>query len=191
MPIQHPDGKLSNEGRKQARMLAKRFSRIPVDIILASDITRAKQTAEIISDAIKKDIVFSHLLREIRVPREIMGKSEKDPEVLRFKQQTKNHADEPEWHYSDEENFFEMKERAGEFLRFLGTRKEENILVVSHGRFIRLIILAMAFGEEFSYKMRASFNEAFRVTNTGITLCEQDSKGRWEIITWNDHAHLG
>ncbi len=43
---------LSPLGRRQAKAIAKRLSKIPIDLILSSDLIRAEETAAIISKAI-------------------------------------------------------------------------------------------------------------------------------------------
>ena len=45
---QHNETALTPQGEKQARTLAKRFLHIPIDLIISSDLKRAKQTSEIL-----------------------------------------------------------------------------------------------------------------------------------------------
>ncbi len=49
---------LSDKGQKQAGVLTKRFSKIPVDVIFASSMQRTKQTVEIINKKFKKEIIY-------------------------------------------------------------------------------------------------------------------------------------
>ncbi|HLD62134.1 MAG TPA: histidine phosphatase family protein [Patescibacteria group bacterium] len=61
---QGPDGGLTAKGIKQAKILAKKFSKIPVDLIVSSPYDRAKLTAQIISKAIgKKNRLLSAFYR--------------------------------------------------------------------------------------------------------------------------------
>ena len=52
----HQDEKveLSKQGKKQAIILAKRFSKIPIELIYSSPMNRARKTAEVINKKIKK-----------------------------------------------------------------------------------------------------------------------------------------
>ena len=106
---------LSKLGIKQAKILAKRFSKISIDIIYSSPMKRAKQTAEIINKSLKKKIVYSDFLKERKGPSEFLGKRTDSTEVLKINKIRNLHEKDPFWHYSDEENFIEYKERIKKF----------------------------------------------------------------------------
>lgn len=188
--IQDSTAKLSTTGLKQAKILAGRFKTIPIDTILSSDAKRTMQTAKEIASVAKKEVKIDKLLREIKMPARFQGRHVSDPEFQAYKEEFVRHADESNWHYEDEENFYEMKERASEFLAHM-EKRADRVLAVTHGRFLRLIVLVMLFGTDLEYAVRHKFNEHFSVSNTGITLCRYSKEKGWEIITWNDHAHLG
>ena len=57
-------GKLNERGREQARQVAERLAADPVDVIIASDLLRAIQTAEIIAAPHGLPVVTTPLLRE-------------------------------------------------------------------------------------------------------------------------------
>lgn len=58
------DDELSDLGVKQAKILATRFSRIPIDVIYSSPTKRAQQTTEIVSESLKKEVVYSDFLKK-------------------------------------------------------------------------------------------------------------------------------
>jgi len=188
---QHNEVPLSPKGLQQARFVANRFRDIPLDLIISSDAIRAQQTAEEISQVTKKEIFYTPLLRERKNPTEIHGKKMDDPDVIRVKEIMRKNARLTDWHFSDEENFTDLKKRATEFFGYLSLFKEENILAVTHGRILMMIIGLIIFGNEMTSNESDHVNETFRLSNTGITLCEQEKSGLWKLITWNDHAHLG
>ncbi len=101
------------------------------------------------------------------------------------------YSNDPDWHYSDEENFIEFKKRINEFLNFLSNRSEENILVVTHGGPLRMIILLMMLGRQIVPEIFYQFADFTWPDNTGITLCEENETGKYHLITWNDRSHLG
>lgn len=190
--FQGPDTELSREGAEQAAALAGRFRSIPVDIIFSSPFARAKQTAEAIKAVVQKEIVYSDLLKEIKRPSEVIGKHEKDPEISHILELTewRVHED-PLWHYSDEENFFDLKERGLRFLAMLEARQEEHILCVTHGVMLKVMFGVMMFGAEFTSREHYHFFHFIRAKNTGISVFEKEQGSSWQLITWNDHAHLG
>lgn len=57
-------GELNERGREQARQVAERLATAPVDVIIASDLRRAIQTAEIIAAPHRLPVVTTPLLRE-------------------------------------------------------------------------------------------------------------------------------
>ncbi len=187
---QHAGIPLSENGKKQAEKVAKRLSSIPFDIILSSSHVRAKQTTEIINIYVKKDIVYTDLLGERKRPSEVVGQKFEHPQIHEIKEQIIEHRNDPEWHYSDEENIFDTRKRAEQFLEFLEARKEQEILVVTHSVFLRMIIACMAFGKEVSPDSFLRIEEFFKTRNTGITICEMKNPGEWRLYAWNDHAHL-
>jgi len=111
--------------------------------------------------------------------------------------ETKKHL--PDYHHSDEENHTEVLERAQKLLRFLEQRREENIVVVTHATYMRFILTCIVFGKEATVQQLEKMYDAFRVHNTGITVCKYGEGMRglykkdkyWWVVTWNDHAHLG
>ena len=68
---QTPTTPLSEIGLSQAKVLAHRFSKIPIDIIFSSSYTRAQQTAEQIALINKKKIETSELFIEYEWPVEV------------------------------------------------------------------------------------------------------------------------
>ena len=186
---QPEDAELSELGIKQAEILAKRFSKIPIDIIYSSPMKRARQTAEIINRYLKKEIIYSDFLKERKGPSEFIGKRTDSAEVLEINKIRNLHEDDPLWHYSDEENFIEYKERVEKFLNLLSKVKKENILVVTHGGPIKMMVFLMM-DNNFTPQTFYRFSNLFKLDNTGITFCERDKKG-WLVFAFNDHSHLG
>lgn len=187
---QHGDVELSPSGAKQAEILARRFSRIPVDIVYSSPFQRAKHTTEIINKHLNGKILLCDFLKEGKNPSEIIGKDRRSSEVKKIKQTIQEKSDDPFWHYSDEENFVEFKSRVLQFFPLLEKEEGKNVLAVSHSGVIRMLILFMLFGEGFNFDTYTKF-KIFKLNNTGITLCERDNDRQWSVRAFNDHSHLG
>lgn len=193
---QHAEVPLTEKGLEQASFIAKRIAGIRVDHMFASPYLRARQTAEIIAKKINKKIEFSDLIVELHRPSELVGYSYTDPFALEIKKKIKEHLDDAEWHYSDEENFYDFKRRAEKFIALLEKRFDaENVLVVTHGHITRMIMAVMFCKVEqdlvLSPELFHRFETFYMTRNTGITLCEKKSGKDWKLLTWNDHAHLG
>lgn len=181
---------LSEKGREQAGFLATRFETIPIDIVITSPMERARETAVIIGKHTGHEVIESELFQEVRRPSVIIGKDTDDAEVLEIRKERDEHVTDETWRYSDEENFKDLKERAGKALQYILDRPEKNILIVTHGEILRIIISAMAFGDSLTGEIARKFMYVFAASNTGITKIEYSNFG-WFILVWNDHAHLG
>jgi broad specificity phosphatase PhoE len=186
---QHWDTPLSAHGQEQASVVAERFTRIPFDAIVASDMARATSTGEAIAKATGHTLELEPLFREIIRPTAIRGKYISDPEAMAIRRFTDENFTTGKRH-SDEENFFDLRSRAVAAVAFLEKKPEKTIVAVSHGTFIKMIISVMAFGEELSDREFARLDHLLYPSNTGITKCI-NKNGRWQMHVWNDDAHLG
>lgn len=181
---------LSEEGLRQAAFVTERFKTIPIETIISSDFVRASQTAATIGTALNLPIEHSPFLQEIHRPEVVRGKRKDSPEAQEIMHQIQAHFADPEWHHSNEENFFDLKARAQKAIQMIVSHSEERILIVTHGFMLRMIVMVMAFGEELTPEVYRKLDQFFVVKNTGITMV-QENKGVYSLLTWNDHAHLG
>lgn len=188
---QTEDSALSFEGMRQADKLAARFAGVAADKIIASPLVRTKQTAEAISKTTGLEIEYDSRIKELKRPSIVVGRSYHEPEVQKIWSTIDAHVNEPEYHYSDEENFFDLKKRITEFVEELPRRQEKDLVVVSHGYAIRTFIGVMVFGSEFSSHQFHDMTQHMSVSNTGITICDHtDGKEGWRVTAVNDAAHL-
>jgi probable phosphoglycerate mutase len=185
------DSPLTEHGREQARFVAQRCTRLPLEHIIASPFPRAKETAEIISKEINIPIEFSDLFVERRRPSEQIGERRDDDSI---DLEIIKHWHEPDWRYSDEENFFDVRDRAFEALRLLEEKEYNHILVVTHGLFLKILLGCAIFEERFTPEESGTFIRRFLTGNTGLSILEYvpiEGKNSWRVVVWNDHAHLG
>ena len=180
---------LSEAGIRQADILAKRLAKIPIDIIYSSQLLRAKQTAKIINKATHRKIIYSKYLDEWRGPQEFIGKEKNNSEVKNINKIRNFHGQDPDWHYSNEENFLEYKNRINKFLLLISKSKKNNILVVTHVGPIKMLLMLMT-GKKFLPQDFYKFSNLLKLDNTGITLCNKDKNNVWTIQAYNDYSHL-
>lgn len=181
---------LSATGFKQAQNLANRFKNIKVDKVYSSPYERTKQTAKLIEEVVNLNIEYDGDLKEIVRPSEFIGKHLTDPNVQRIKKILKENANNPDFHYSDEENFFDLVKRAKRIIQKIQHLTEEDILLITHEGFMKVVIATLMFGDELNSAMFDKLYFFFSIKNTGITVLEK-RPDEWKLITWNDHAHLG
>lgn len=192
-----PESPLTEHGRKQAGFVAERFTEIPVDLIISSTYERARETAYIISSVIEKPIEYSDLFVERRRPSEEIGTPKDGPLFSKNREIMRVNRHNPGWRHSDEENFEDSKKRGLAALNFILSLPHENVLVVTHGLFLRMLVSCMIFGEEMTSHEYFKIMVSLETRNTGITMCENKPivsyirDNPWHIVAWNDHAHLG
>jgi broad specificity phosphatase PhoE len=121
---------LTQKGKQQIKRLVPKIKALNINLIFSSDLLRTKQTARIISEALKFKIKFDKRLREVKT-----GNFEGKPleEWYDFYQH----------HYKNfftkkpkngGENYREVKKRARKFLIEINKKyKNKKILIVSHG----------------------------------------------------------
>ena len=147
---QHVHTPLSALGRRQAACVARRFERIPVDIVIASDMARAAETGRCIAARNSLPIVVDPLFQEILRPAIVRGKGREAPEVLEIMRLLAENWTNARVKHSEEENFFDLKQRGLKALDHLVERRERTLLVVTHGTFLCMLICCMMAGEEVS-----------------------------------------
>jgi len=185
---------LSSVGEEQAKAVAERFKSIPAETIVSSDYRRAEQTAEAISLQTEISIVFSELFREVKRPSDIIGKEKKDSYAQKiFNEMIENELD-ANWHHLDEENLFDLTERAKNALSHLTSLPEKNIIVVTHEFFLKTMLSVIATTDAKNAVSMLRHIRYFMIgSNTGITIAEYGNFGfgkKWRLVVWNDLAHL-
>ena len=68
---QPSEAPLTERGREQARLIAERCTRLQIDTIISSTMTRAQETAAIIAARTGLPVESSDFFRERRLPREL------------------------------------------------------------------------------------------------------------------------
>jgi len=176
---------LNQRGLDQAKELGKRFANTKLDLIISSPHLRAVQTAK----AINNNVQISELFAEVRKPKEAIGQSKESDDIKAiFKKIGEMYTVNPSWHYSDEENFEDLKKRGIQALEFLKSQSKENILVVSHANFIALLAGLMLFGGSFPVETSLRLKNFLRLSNTGVCIFTYEDE-RWKLQCWNDTSH--
>ncbi len=187
---QDHSGRLSSQGVQQAKKIAERFKHISVDRILASPYDRTQHTAEIIAEVVQKPIEYTPLLVEIKRPTIIEGKLYDAPEAIAIKNQIYERFHDPDYRHSDEESFQDLRDRSAVLLHHLLSLPDRNLLLVTHGEFMKVLISVMIFGHDIDPQNALKLYQSLKMSNTGLTICDWNGE-LWKLISWNDQAHLG
>ncbi len=184
---------LTKKGLKQAHILASRCKKIPIDIIISSTAERALETADIIKDAVLKPLVQSDLLVERKWPSEQTNLAKDDPKSLEIQKVISDSFCDPTFRHSDEETFPDLKARVEKIMALFEGMKEENILAVTHGFVLRMIVAHVVMGKGLTAQECDQFVDKFHTKNTGLTIVHHGKTKKmtdWHLSLWNDCSHL-
>ncbi|WP_391115837.1 histidine phosphatase family protein [Psychrobacillus sp. L3] len=164
---------LNQIGIKQAQALAERFSlEGKWDVIISSDLSRAKETAQIIANKLNMSIsIYDQRIREINC-----GEIEGTTEEQRMQKWGTS------WREVDlgMEKFEEVAKRGSEFLEeAVITYKDKRILVVSHGALIGLTLQQL---------LPEMFPTTY-IENTSVTILE-NIQSKWSCDLYNCTKHF-
>jgi probable phosphoglycerate mutase len=186
--------RLTALGHQQAQFVAQRCARLPVEIIISSGYPRADQTADYIVRSVARPVEQSALFAERRAPSALLGRPKSEPDSIAYEDAVWSKFGDPAWRHGDAENVDDVNARAKQALGYLAARPEQNILVVGHGFFTKILAARIIFGEALTGSACLNVMQALRLENTGLSVLEYDpghARGwTWRIAIWNDHAHL-
>jgi len=163
----HADIPLNEKGRKQAKSLSSNISKLGVEKIVSSDLLRAKETAEILNKVFGVSLVFDKRLREINygdlegIPRDTLK-----PEMWDIFNKTPEKL--------NAEPFVDVFTRIKTFFDELSDTNE-NILVVTHGGPLRMIMYYANNRENFNKKEHTIFSQNAKINNAAIFEWEKDA----------------
>ena len=125
------DVELTSLGKQQAKMASEQLKDISLDMIFASPLQRAHETAKIINENHQLEIKIDSRIQEIN-----FGKFEGIVNNEEFQYYKQNHG----LHYPGGESLFQVVHRVYSFLEELENKyPDKNILVVCHGGIVRVI----------------------------------------------------
>lgn len=173
---------LTDLGMKQAQCLGNRLINEDIDIIYTSDLSRAYNTAKIISDIVHKPLIASEFLREINFGSwqglsiyEIQNKY-KNEYIMWLKEPHKMSLE-------GAETLQILQDRVMEYVNIiLDENKGKNIAIVSHGATLKTLILGLLDIELSHYKNLA-------LKNVSLSIVEFKEYNR-VLTSLNDISHL-
>lgn len=178
------DSGITEKGRLQAKRLAERLKSTDIDVIYSSSLKRTMQTASYISEIKKLPIIASDQLKEINGG---------DWEDIAWEELQQRWPDDYNiWENRPYEhrmpNGETMEEFQGrllnEIIRIICQNEGRNILIVTHGTAIRVMIC------HFRACTLEEMNNVAWCDNTAITIIDYEN-GKFSSIVEGDATHLG
>lgn len=176
---------LNQEGRLQAQKLARRLKKEKIDYVYTSDLSRAVETAqEVVQYHPHLSLIYSSQIRERSYG--IYDGKHRDLYLAAWKKTAVTYF---EFKPEGGESIIEAQQRALQFYQTLFVKhRQETVLLVSHGSFIRTLIAVMLH-ESSNYSDAEYFKSGPH--NTGVNIINVDKDGRCTVEVLNCIKHLG
>ena len=178
----HLDSPLTEQGLAQAKALGQRLTREIFTILYSSDLGRAMQTAQMISDTTGHRIVTDARLRERHLG--IFQGLDGGEIQARYPEEYRLHRSlGPNYVIPGGESVGQQVERNVACLNEIAEKHlGESIVVVTHGG-----VLSGLFRHTFSIPFEAP--RRFEFMNASLNLFTYE-EGKWMLRTWGDVSHL-
>jgi broad specificity phosphatase PhoE len=172
---------LNPRGIAQAERVAQRLQSEQIDVIYASDLERARVTAEhIAAHHPEAQLLVTPLVRE-RSLGVLEGQHRDTIPPARQKSGLPFH----EWKPEQGESMKDMQQRAATWFREVqATHGSHCVVLVSHGGFIYSLLTLLYHGDDFDHRPE------YRHDNTGVTIINIDAQGQLTRESLNDTSHL-
>lgn len=187
--VQTPDSPLSERGHRQAVVVAERCTQLEATALIASPMKRAFDTATYISEKTGLIVETNESFKEILQASSKWGiEIHSDDGQAYFEQNKVAYVDGER--FEDAENYQDVRARIEKGLADLIAHEAEQIIVVTHGNFLKSMLLhvlhagALDGTMDLACKPRIGF-----VDNTGISTFHYNDE-IWQIAMWNDKAHF-
>ena len=179
----HSDVPLSAEGRTQAAALGKNLAVDHVDMIYASDLTRAMETAAPLAQRFGLEVISDPQLRELNFGawegRNFNDVNAENPNAMKNFYTDPEQADIPE-----SEPFPEFQRRiAGRVREIVAQKRGKRIVIVSHGASIRILL-----ADILAMPIRSIWH--ISQLNTAVNKIRFEDDGFAIVTLMNDTSHL-
>lgn len=187
--------RLSERGWEQARGLGRRLEGEGLELIVASPMRRAQETAAGIAEVLDLPVETDDELHEVRQSRAFYDAA---PDGGRHATLAWMPGAAPDYAEPGAESFAGIVGRVRRVRERLEAHAaERRVLAVSHYGFLHFFLGDTLFGEDFAPGHVVALYQAGHA-NTGISIFEHHEERHmdgldfsgWALTTWNDRAHL-
>jgi len=177
----HVDVALDATGKDQARLLGEAFRNVRLDVVLCSDLERARETAKPLALATGAQLLEQPALRE-RSFGEWEGQSF---DIIARRFQDAEDQQKIGWHEvrpPGGESFVDVWSRLDPVIEDLRTSRRQTA-IVTHGGTCAIIMAKLMMGNVETAR-------SFRFKNTGVSELIRRPEGQFQLLRYNDLAHL-
>jgi probable phosphoglycerate mutase len=179
----HLNSNLTELGKLQAKAIGDGLHKIKFDKFYTSDLGRAIETSEIISDLIKVDFITDMRLRERNLGR-LQGLTKNEYKNKYPEDWMLFIRNDPDYILPDGESIKQRCERAINCIEELASQNmNSTVLIVSHGG----ILMSMVYK---ALKLPLNQKRTFSLYNGSINIFSISHTMEWNLEVWGDTHHL-
>lgn len=160
--------RLTERGREQARNAARALEGRGITRLISSPMRRAQETARPISEALGLPIETDEDIYELREEEGYGRLAPEEQKLRRWSEWMVQHADDPAYAPPGADSFAGMRERTRGFRRRM-EESEGTPLVVTHGIFLRFLLIDVLLGDRFGPADAARLWQ-LRTVNCGLSV---------------------
>lgn len=162
--------RLSENGIKQVENSALFFERVKLDNIYSSPLLRARQSAQIIADRVRKRVQISQLLTEVKLLHQGIS-------LEKYHRELQPYIYDSKYQNTEQESIDEITIRMMKFVKIINTKhKNQSVLAVSHGDPI-LILKTHISGKKFTWHYKK-----YNYLSTSLWVKLEIRDGKYSII---------
>lgn len=176
-----PGAPLTDLGHEQAAALVPSLGAEPIDVMVASHLTRARQTAAPLAQHLKLDVEIRPGIREI-LAGDLEMRTDQESAQLYGRTVMRWSAGELDLQMPGGETGHDFFGRYDEVVAELFSSGVGTAVAVSHGAAMRSWVAARA--QNISLEQIAGFV----VHNTGAIVLDGTPDDGWNVLTWTDHT---
>ncbi|MEO6536145.1 MAG: histidine phosphatase family protein [Candidatus Paceibacterota bacterium] len=184
---QIPETLLTKKGEQQAEIVAEHLAKLPLDALVASTYVRAIATAKFIHEKTNLPVQYSDLFVEWRRPSVQMLRGRFHPLWIWAQFNILLNRHRSSYRYSDEETIDELFARARAALLYVEHMPGEQIVVVTHGAFMRCLYSLITYGDSLTAKLYVKTIRGMFMRNTALMVATVENGG-WTVTHWNEDA---
>jgi probable phosphoglycerate mutase len=179
----HLNSNLTESGKLQARAMGDGLLKIKFDACYSSDLGRAIETSEIISNFIKIDFITDSRLRERNLGT-LQGLTKSEFKDKYPDEWMKFNRNDPEYELPEGESIRQRYERAINCIEDIALKNDnKTILLVTHGG----ILMSMMYK---TLKLPLNQKRSFSLYNGSINVFSISDTMEWNLEVWGDTNHL-
>ena len=180
--FQFPDTPLTAAGHTGAQAVAERFRHVRVDELIVSPFVRTQQTAEHINNVVQKPIVIFEAFHERMQPVSVRGKKFDSEEGAQYLKDYTALYTNRQVTQEGFENYYAVQARVTSCIALLEDSDKENIVVVTHGAFIRSVTSFLLLNKQTDIDRMMAIDTALHtMTNAGVTEFTYED-GVWNFL---------